>query len=337
MASSGERTGAALHESRRMSFDSSARFSTSSSEGESDCEPATCRCCAARQRALDLTLWDAGAAWVSPLTPGILPANIAIGDTGTSLRIDLWRDWPRMLVGLRRLGPVLAMTRNACAALGTWRPFPDMEWSKSRAEDEEGEFDFDLRHWARAYSRHQRGAEGHLFSAEFRDHEGVCFHRVCLVAESSLDAFAEWTRVNQSVGPLEVPTPAEDVIAHERIGAGEWRVAGKERIERLLRECLDRGMPVRAIVGSSGAVQGHRFMPHKLSTVGGWTYCHGEEVALHYRPEALGEVCLHDLAPGGAECWTLRAYDPSGRLALMLLPATSERLPMWNFLLRSLA
>jgi putative heme degradation protein len=320
-----------------MSFDSSARFSASSSEDLSDCESATCRCCASRQRALDLTLWDAGAEWASPLTPGVLPDNIAIGEIGNSVRIDLWRDWPRMLAGLRRLGPVLAMTRNACAALGTWRDFPDLEWSELRAADEEGEFDFDLRHWARAYARHQRGVDGHLFSAEFHDHEGVCFHRVCLVQDSSLDAFTEWARVHQSIAALDVPPPPEEDIAREPIGGGAWRDVGAEAISHFLRECLSREMPVRAIVGSSGAVQGHRFVPRKLSTVDGWTYCHSEEVALHYQPEALGEVRLHDLAPGGSECWTLRAYDPSGRLALMLLPATSERLLMWNFLLRALA
>lgn len=319
-----------------MSFDPVARFSPSP-DAESACDDPRCRCCAARQNALDLTLWDAGGDWESPLTPGILPDNIAIGESGNSVRIDLWREWTRMLCGLRKLGSVLAMTRNSCAALGTWRAFPELEWSDGRAVDEEGEFDFDLRHWARAYARHQRTSEGHTFAAEFHDHDGICFHRVCLVGDSSLDAFTEWTRIHQSVEKQAVPPPPVEPIGREPIGGGAWHHVGASAVTQLLAECRDREVPVRAIVGSNGAVQGHRFTPLKLSTLDGWTYCHAEDVALHFMPEQFGEVRLHDLAPGSTECWTLRAYDHTGQLGLMLLPAASERLPMWNFLLRSIA
>jgi putative heme degradation protein len=314
-----------------MIFDPSARPEA--------CESPICRCCAARDRALAATLWDDGAQWSSPLTPGVLADNIAVAAAESSVRIDLWREWPRMLAALRRVGPVLSMTRNACAALGTWRVFPELDWSDDalRAVDGEGEFDFDLRHWARAYARHQRSVEGHSFAAEFHDHDGVCFFRACLVGESSLDTFAEWTRVHQSVGKQNVPPPPADLIEREPIGGGEWHAAAPGGLAHLLQECRDRELPVRAIVGGGGAVQGHRFVPEKLSSVEDWTYCHGADVALYFRPESFGEVRLHDLAPGGAECWTVRAYDDAGALALMLLPYGSDRLPMWNFLARSLA
>jgi putative heme degradation protein len=300
-------------------------------------ESASCRCCEARSRALDLALWDSATEWNSPLTPGILPGNIAIGEIENSVRIDLWRDWPRMLTSLQRIGPVLSMTRNATAAIGSWGPFPELEWSDGRATDDDGDFDFDLRHWARAFSRHQRGIAGHLFSAEIHDYDGICFHRVCLTGGSSLDAFSEWTRVHQAVGHAVIPPPPDEAPARDSALTEGSRIVPGTVIADFLRECIERELPVRAIVGSSGAVQGHRFIPRKVSESDGWTYCHSEEIALHYLPESIAEVRLHDLAPGGAPCWTLRAYDSSGALVLMLLPATSERLPMWNFLASHIA
>jgi putative heme degradation protein len=320
-----------------MSFELPARFTQPSQEELPACSPGGCRCCEARRRALDLTLWDSSPEWGSPLTPGILPANIAVGDVENSVRIDLWREWPDMLSSLRRLGPVLAMTRNATAAIGAWRSFPELEWSEGRATDDDGDFDFDLRHWARAYSRHQRGAGGHLFAAEFHDYDGVCFHRVCLTGDSSLHAFTEWTRIHQAVGGPPIPPPPDEPLSRHAAPGLPPRIAPASVIGEFLESCIERELPVRAIVGSSGAVQGHRFVPRKLSVAGDWTYCHSEEVALHFLPGQIAEVHFHDLAAGGSPCWTLRAYDRAGTLVLMLLPAASERLPMWNFLASHLA
>jgi len=318
-----------------MSFDLPARFSQpheSPSPDSGECEENCCRCCRAREKALELTWWDHGPEWGSPLTPGILSDNIAIGHREGSVRVDLWREWPRMLIGLREIGPVLTMTRNSSAALGIWRQYPDLEWMDSRASDDQGEFDFDLRYWARAYARHQRGNEGHIFAAEFHDHDGVCFHRVCLINDSSLEGFTEWARVHQAVKAVNPPPPPQDDPLPEPIGAGGWRNASPGTFTHLLQECLDRELPVRAIVGCAAATQAHRFVPRKLSTFDGWTYCHGDEVALHFLPENIADVRLHDLGSAEAPCWTLRAYDFAGALVLMLLPGASERLPMWNFL-----
>ena len=296
-----------------------------------------CRCCEARQRALDLTFWDSASEWNSPLTPGILPENIAVGEIENSVRIDLWRDWPRMLASLQDVGPVLGMTRNAAAAIGSWGPYPELEWSEGRATDDNGDFDFDLRHWARVFSRHQRGTAGHLFSVEFHDYDGICFHRVCLTGDSSLETFTEWTRVHQATGRRTIPPPPDEPLFRDSPLVESSRIVPPTVIADFLQECIERELPLRAIVGSSGAVQSHRFIPRKVSESDGWTYCHSEEIALHYLPESITEVRLHDLAPEGVPCWTLRAYDASGALVLMLLPATSERLPIWNFLASHLA
>ena len=310
-------------------------------QSATDCSPGGCRCCTARSAALEATLWDVAPEWRSPLSPGILPDNIALSMGERSFRVDLWREWPRMLAGLRRVGPVLTMTRNRSVALGRWGRYPELEWSADglQAMDDEGHFDFDLRHWAQGYARHQRGPEGNLFAAEFSDHAGECFHRVSLVAESSLEAFSEWTRVHQALpGVLSAAAVDDDGgLAREPVGDGAWIEMGCSAVERLLQEFLEREMSMRVIVGGSGAVQAESFTPVKLSRDEGWTYCHGENTALHFQPERFARVRLHDLAPGGAECWTLRAYDAEGTLLLMLLPAGRDRLPLWNLLLQQLA
>lgn len=253
------------------------------------------------------------------------------------MRVELWREWQRMFAGLQHLGPLRAMTMNRCVALEQWRPWPELQWSEEgdRAIDEDGDFDFDFRFWARAFARHRRSSTGHVFSVEFFDSEEVCFHRLCLTPQSSLETFTEWARTHQRCPGPETSAKVEPAD-RDPLGEGEWRSADVDSVRRMLVECEAHRLSVRAIAGTSAAVQSARFVPLHASSADGWICSIGENAALHFHPASFAHVRLHDLAPGGVECWTLRAYDESGCLVLMLMPAALSHLQLWNELVRDL-
>lgn len=303
----------------------------------------SCPFCTARERALETALWDQAPELGSLLTPGVLATNLSYIPGERTVSIDLWSEWRQMLADLRLLGPVLTMTRNQAAAIGCTMRYPELEWSEDgqRAVDEEGEVDLDLRFWHHAAARHQRTESGHRLSAEFCDTSDHCFHRISVVSESSLDEFAAWVRGHQAIDRFaNTAAPDESEIMEtprDPIGPGATIEVEASALDQLLRECVNQEVPLLAVVGAAGAVQGHRFLPQEFRADEDWDFCQSETVALYYRPTHFSRVTIHNLAPSGADCWSMKAYTADGNLALLLLPAASQRLPMWNLLVRAVA
>lgn len=271
---------------------------------------------------------------------GVLPENIAYAGPNTT-RIDLWTRWPAMLAGLQSLGEMLVLTRNEHAVLGRYMTYPELKFDAVTGcgWDEEGDFDFDLRCWSRAFARCEQTAEGRIYKAEFLDARRQAFHAAVLTPASHTGAFAEWVQTHQAVGnePPAIWPDEPEIPGESEISDRDHRDFSPSALLPLFGELVRREQPMRALVGHDGAVQSHSFIPHRTRTTGPWLFCTSDDTALHFDTSGVAAVKLHALEMGGYRCWSLKAYHPNGRLLFILTPSTPAQRQDWNRLVHSLA
>jgi putative heme degradation protein len=276
------------------------------------------------------------------LTTGILPANVFMLEHGGGLGVRLWNHWRAMLTSLRAAGEVLAITCSECAVLGKYLTYPALAVDPVHgfAVDVEGEFDFTLSGWSQARAIHLRNGDSHQYAVEFLGHRGQILHKVCLSPESRFDAFVEWVQVHQAVAEPEVVPwrrmPGGDMAepAPESIEPVAHVFADPARLVDWLSAAIGRRLPIRALVGNDGIVQGHCFVPRSLREKGPWIFASSDEVGLHLDPEKIVHLVLHDIAPDEPSCWTLKAYGSSGELSLALAPTAPAHRGEWSAVAR---
>lgn len=280
----------------------------------------------------------------SPLVTGILPENLLCLDGGRGLGVQLWDQWPEMLADLRSLGEALVITCGECAVLGKYLSYPALTIDPTRglATDLEGEFDLSFAAWSEAHAIHLRTGHRHQYGIEFRSHRGQTIHKICLSADSRFEAFLEWVQIHQAVGPHTAAPhrrmPAEDTAEFTAgsVPAEAHVFADPARLIPWLGGAIERGLPIRALVGNEGVVQGHCFVPRSLREQGPWVFCSSDEVGLHLDPGKISRLVLHDIALDEPACWTLKAYDPSGQLGLALAPSAPGHRDAWSALTRDI-
>lgn len=278
----------------------------------------------------------------SPLTTGILPANLFTLEHGRGLGARLWNQWPSMLAGLSAIGEALVITCSDCAVLGKYLAYPALTFDPARglASDLESEFDLTLPAWSHARAIHLRNPQSHQYAIEFLGHQGQTLHKICLSPESQFDAFLEWVQVHQAVGEVDLATwsriPANDdpEWTAESI-APEARVfVDPARLVHWLRAAIERELPIQVLAGNDGIVQGHCFVPRSLQEKGPWVFISSDEVGLHLDPAKIAHLVLHNIAPDGSPCWTLKAYGAGGQLSLALAPTAPSHRSEWSALAR---
>lgn len=279
----------------------------------------------------------------SPLATGILPINLFTLEHGRGLGVNLWNQWAGMLTGLRAWGEVLAITCSECAVLGKYLHYPTLALDPAHAvaADLDGEFDLTLTAWSQARAIHLRNAQSHQYAVEFLGHRGQILHKVCLSPESKFDAFLEWVQVHQATPEWDDAAPwrrmpAGDIAepASESIHPEAHVFVEPARLVHWLRAAIERQLPIQALAGNDGIVQGHCFVPRSLQEKGPWIFASSDEVGLHLDPEKIAHLVLHDIAPDEPSCWTLKAYGPSGELSLALAPTAPAHRSAWSALTR---
>ena len=272
----------------------------------------------------------------NPLVASVLRENVRVFD-GRAM-IGLWEGWPFLLSGLPAFGPVLAITRNSHAVLGTIAEYPEVVSVPcghcGRAVDDSLEFDFTC--WQRGIAVVESRPEGWLYAIEFSDVSGEVLHKICLTGQSDFEAFRAWVELNQkSCAPAEFDgiRPASWLENSLFLSASGAEVLRAEALPAFLQVATAERAVVQVIVGNEGAVQAVSIAPAMFRRDGQWIFAGDELSGVHLRVERLAEIYLHTI--GGA--LALKACDPEGHIVCALVAADDVDLDSWNGRLRELA
>jgi putative heme degradation protein len=272
----------------------------------------------------------------NPLVASVLRENVRVAD-GRAM-IGLWEGWPFLLSELPAFGPVLAITRNCYAVLGTIAEYPEVLsvpcGHRGRAAD--GSMEFDFNSWARGTAVVESRRDGWLYAIEFCDLGGEVIHKICLTDQSDFEAFRAWVEVNQSssVHPdfagVRVASWLENSLLFSASGA---EVLPVEALSTFFQVATAERSSFQVIVGNEGAVQGVAMTPTMFRRDGQWIFVGDKSAGVHLRVAKLAEIYLHTID----QCLALKACDPEGRFVCAVVAAADGELDTWNKHLRELA
>lgn len=272
-----------------------------------------------RNRLLDF----APAGWSSPLVAAAEPANLSESPNG-EIRAALGRNWAAMLADLRRVGPLLAITRNSHAVIGREQTCFDA--------DSAGDFDFEFGFWSHARAVHQQSNGRNGFAVEWFDANHEIHHKTCLMPQANLSAFAEWVNRHQA-GSAAPPLRSADLprpVDHLTRELADAQLIHRGCVDFLLREAIARNQALRVIVGNDASVQGHTFTPRSLRYSDQWCFVQGERIGIHLRTQNLAEVLLLATDFSEGRFAALKLYDPEARLVAAIHPPAEANARDWN-------
>ena len=270
------------------------------------------------------------------LVASVLRENVRVAD-GRAM-IGLWDGWPFLLSELPGFGPVLAITRNCYAVIGTITEYPEVVsvpcGHRGRAAD--GSLEFDFTSWARGTAVVESRREGWLYAVEFSDHSGEVIHKICLTEQSDFEAFRAWVELNQSSSAsrgfdgVRVASWLENSFLLSAPGGETLR---SEALSTFFQVATGERGGFQVIVGNEGAVQGVAMTPTVFRRNHEWIFVGDKVAGVHLRVAKLAEVFLQTIAQSLA----LKAFDPEGRLVCAVVAAAAAELDTWNGHLRELA
>jgi putative heme degradation protein len=272
----------------------------------------------------------------NPLVASVLRENVRVAD-GRAM-IGLWDGWPFLLSELPGFGPVLAITRNCYAVLGTIAEYPEVVsvpcGHRGRAAD--GSLEFDFTSWARGTAVVESRREGWLYAVEFSDLGGDVIHKICLTEQSDFEAFRAWVELNQSSSAsrsfddVRVASWLDNSLLLSASGAEVLRV---EALSTFCQVATAERTGFQIIVGNEGAAQGVSISPTIFRRDGQWIFIGDKVAGVHLRVAKLAEIYLATIGQSLA----LKACDPEGRFVCAVVAGNDADLDTWNGHLRELA
>jgi len=264
----------------------------------------------------------APAGWSSPLVAAAEPANLRETAAG-EIRVALGTNWAAMLTDLRRVGPVLSITRNSHAVIGR---------EAQRFQPGTADFDFEFGFWHHARAVHGRKEGRNTFAIEWFDAAGEIHHKTCLTPQSDLAEFADWVNQYQALGeetprePAVLPRPVDHLTAE----LADGQLIHRGSVDYVLREAISQGQSLRVIIGNNASVQGHSFTPVGLRISDQWCFIQGDHVGIHLRTRNLAEVLLLATEFPTGRFASLKLYDPEARLVAAIQPPPEADARDWN-------
>jgi putative heme degradation protein len=277
----------------------------------------------------------------NPLVAGIPWKNVTV--RGGRASIPLGNRWGTMVEGIHAFGPVLSIARNTHAVLGRIGGYPKVFCAScghcAAAADGTAEFYFGRWHRAEVSVEEKSGAW--LYTIEFLDAWNETLHRICLTPDSDFEAFCEWVEGNQDTGSAEEfssSRPRGGCSAVTTPPPGEGAIFLRAEVfEPLFDHWIAEKKSVQAVVGNESFVQGADLRPLALRATGQWMFVSDESHGLHLRTGRLAEICVQRVQWGDqASNLVLKAYEPEGRLALVLAPPRETSAPNWDHFLQEL-
>jgi putative heme degradation protein len=269
----------------------------------------------------------------NPLVAAVLRENVIVRENRAS--IPLWNRWDAVVEMIHAFGPVLSIARNSHAVLGRIGLYPKVFSAPcghcAAAADGTAEFYFGK--WHRGEVSIEEKSGGWLYAVEFFDAWGETLHKLCLTPESDFDTFCEWVELNQATRESffgNVPRGGCSAVTTPPPG-NDATFLRAEALEQLFVRLIEDKNPVQAVVGNDSFVQGADVNPIALRSTGQWIFVSDERHGLHLRTGQLAEVCVQRVSWGdNASNLVLKAYEPEGRLAVVLAPPRETCAPHWD-------
>lgn len=262
--------------------------------------------------------------------------------------------WMEIIVGLEKLGRVMALTRNeACVheTIGEYRAGKEPSSVSGEGIELRAQFPF----WAHGFAVIETTPRGDQRSLQFFDYTGQAIHKTFLKPESSIPAYEALVKStianDQHDGPPFVsdlastpPPPPGPSVGHaatiELSPIQVLRTLGEKRarsvrtagLQAFFEGVARAGIPVLSSVGSSGAVQRHHGTWHNIAVKGPWLNVLDDTFNLHLRSDIISSawVVRHANLIGGD--LRMELFDQKEKLALTLGAQGSE----WKDLLGAL-
>jgi putative heme degradation protein len=271
----------------------------------------------------------------NPLVAAVQRENVIVRDNRAS--IPLWTRWDAVMEMIHSFGSVLSIGRNSHAVLGRIGAYPKVFCAPCGhcAAAADGTAEFYFGNWHRGEVSIEEKSGAWLYAVEFFDAWGETLHKICLTPDSEFETFCEWVELNQATGSEEefgdsssrggcsavtTPPPGENA-AFLRAGA----------VEQLFARLIEEKNPAQAVVGNASFVQGADVRPIAMRSSGQWIFVSDERNGLHLRAGHLEEVCVQRVHWGdNASNLVVKAYEPEGRLAVVLAPPRETSAPDWD-------
>jgi putative heme degradation protein len=272
----------------------------------------------------------------NPLVASVLRENVRVAD-GRAM-IGLWEGWPFLLSELPAFGPVLAITRNCYAVLGTIADYPEVVSVPCghRGRSVDGSLEFDFTSWARGTAVVESRQGGWLYAVEFSDHCGEVLHKICLTEQSDFETFRAWVELNQSSSAsssFDATRMASWLENSLLLSASGCEGLRSEALSTFFQVATGERSGFQIIVGNEGVVQGVTMTPTMFRRDREWIFVGDKVAGVHLRVEKFAEVYLQRIA----ESLVLKAFDPEGHFACAVIAPSDVDLESWNQQLRELA
>lgn len=259
---------------------------------------------------------------------------------------------------LTEVGPVMALTRNACAVhemIGIFETFSPYH-STAECHGPGIKTHLTSRNWAYGFAvTKQRDAETHC-SFQFFDEDGTAVQKIHSRPTTDMPA---WSRIEQQ---LALKTDPDDIMSRlqsrnlsnpaqkitirdlETIFDGceanvEYRRLSPAASEQMLNTVAATGLPLVCKVSSAGCLQTHEGVVRKIVPMGPWINIMDERFHMHLRIDQLLATYVVRRTNGQKIRTSLEAYDPSGARAIYfssLSDGTTETENSWQSIIAEL-
>ncbi|MBN8889539.1 MAG: hemin-degrading factor [Rhodospirillales bacterium] len=295
---------------------------------------------------------------------GVTEADIVAPDDGHAAT-RLRPDWRALLGGLHRLGPVMALTRNADAVHEKHGTYGALQGGGQVAlfVGEAIDLRLFLGNWCAAWAVEQNGRRSlQCFAAD-----GTAVHKVFATAETDADAWASLVATHAEPGlppfAAAAPTPpaaSRDDAAIDIAGLrAAWdalrdthafhallgrfgvartqalRLAGPARarpvaataLRAVLLAASATAMPVMVFVGNPGCIQIHSGPVRALRETGPWFNVLDPGFSLHLRETAIDTAWVVTKPTDDGTVTSLVLFDAAGATIAMLFGARNPGRP----------
>jgi putative hemin transport protein len=288
---------------------------------------------------------------------GSTEAALLGGQVGPGV-VRLRTDWQLTLHRLGAVGPVISLTANRHATIGSLVVYRNTATRGPAAQVSDGDTDLCLflSEWHTGFALRDQGGLGPGRSLQFFDAEGGAVHKIFLRESSDVDAFDELVRRQASDHQIPaperqaesgeprsdptVPTTESDPEPHSDIRhldeslplvhssdlTQDHRFAGpmwSQRVARAsLRQVLETAIvskvPLLIMVGNHGAIQNHAGPVGGLREVDGWLAIHDSNFNLHIDELGIESAWVVRKATPDGVVTSLELYDRAGEMIVYL-------------------
>lgn len=250
----------------------------------------------------------------------------------------LGNHWIELLENLPTLGPVMLLSGNPGACIGTYLDISELTevLDHSVYFNRTIRLEYLLQNWRQSLGVQNKTPSGICYSIDIQDEQGQNMHKVCLTPASSLLNYSRLTELLSTLPPLpeaNIP-PREKKPTAKELPYGDSITA--ECVRKLLQHFHENKWPLKATIHNAGLSHQSELRFLKLKDCeNSWIYAEGKESGIHLK---LG-AGLHYVIQDAGHCqprWKLQILSGNCTPVAELSSVSGVHLPAWNRLFESI-